>query len=686
MQLEQSFTSGLFLRVFFTTIGAIVLLYLVMYLLSVPFIQNTVERIEERTAQTVLSDVCDAVKQIHDGLEQSRLTIMLERKMALRDIIAVVESRASWLQQQVRQHSLTEAQAKELLLNDIRYIHYGNNDYVWASDYHSVLVAHPDPLLNRQDFSEKRDARGNLIVPPMVEKAQAAGEGFHSYWWRRLGQEHQIEKITFFKHLPFFELVIGTGVYIDDIESTLNHHRTQAIDELRTQLHKIRLARTGYVYIFDRQGLMIVHPNSSIEGKTLEGLVEPATGQDMLSMLIHAADQPEGVRYRWDHPAEPGHYVRNKISWVRYLPEFNWYIGSSVYVDEFGESARILRNRMLAVFTITLLAAIVLVYLFVKRLVEPLTQLSATARLIEHGDLEVRCHLRRDDEIGVVVAAFNGMMDRLRDNILHLDTRVHERTAELEAANARLQQLDTLKSDFLSAVSHELRTPLTSIRGFISLIEREFIRSFAEWADTDPVLRKKSRRIQDNLHIISLETERLTRLINDVLDLAKIESGRVEWRDETIHVTDCIHKAAATVSGLFAQKPEVRLQLDIAEALPAFIGDPDRMQQVLMNLLNNAVKFTDQGTVTVRAFLNAQQCLQIDIRDTGIGFAPEEAGTIFDRFQQARQGDTLMDRPKGTGLGLAISRDIVTRHGGRLWAQSMPGQGSLFSLTLPPAP
>ena len=255
--------------------------------------------------------------------------------------------------------------------------------------------------------------------------------------------------------------------------------------------------------------------------------------------------------------------------------------------------------------------------------------------------------------------------------------------AEVEAANCRLVELDRMKSDFLSSVSHELRTPLTSIRGFARLIDREFSRTFLPLQGQDASLQKKSQRIRDNLEIILKESERLTRLINDVLDLAKIEAGRVEWHDVPIRPEDLVRDAANAVHGMFEPKPGVALQLEIEAGLPSFIGDADRMLQVLVNLLNNASKFTERGSVTLSAALDGDGLIRIQVRDTGIGFAVADAETIFDKFQQSKHGDTLVDRPAGTGLGLAISREIVARHGGRIWATSTPGEGSVFTLTLP---
>lgn len=275
--------------------------------------------------------------------------------------------------------------------------------------------------------------------------------------------------------------------------------------------------------------------------------------------------------------------------------------------------------------------------------------------------------------------------DLIMSRLQTTSTSLEAMNQELEAANQRLQKLDQMKSDFLSSVSHELRTPLTSIRGFATLIEREFSRSFLPLAGEDAALQKKSQRIRGNLEIILKESERLTRLINDVLDLAKIEAGRIEWHDTPIQPEVLLRDAANASHGMFESKPAVALQLEIQEGLPPFIGDADRLLQVLVNLLNNAAKFTERGAVTIKAFLNEDKLIQIEIRDTGIGFVAEDAEAIFDKFQQSKHGDTLADRPKGTGLGLAISREIVVRHGGRIWASSEPGKGSTFALTLPPA-
>lgn len=242
-------------------------------------------------------------------------------------------------------------------------------------------------------------------------------------------------------------------------------------------------------------------------------------------------------------------------------------------------------------------------------------------------------------------------------------------TAELRSANRRLQELDRLKDDFVSTVTHELRTPLTSMRAFSEILL------------DNPDLPESDR--ERYLRIIVEETERLTRLINQVLDLSKIESGTAEWEIADVDLRDVVEDSVAATAQLFGEKG-AELELRMPEALPPVTADRDRVMQVLLNLLSNAAKFCDGGTGRVAVQLRADgDMVRIDVRDNGPGISPEDQGVIFEKFRQG--GDTLGDRPQGTGLGLPISREIVTRLGGELWVESVPGEGAVFSFTLPRA-
>ncbi len=243
-------------------------------------------------------------------------------------------------------------------------------------------------------------------------------------------------------------------------------------------------------------------------------------------------------------------------------------------------------------------------------------------------------------------------------------------TAELRAANERLKELDRLKDDFISTVTHELRTPLTSIRAFSEIL----------LADPEVELAERVRF----LTIITRETERLTRLINQVLDLAKISSGRAEWQMARVDVREVVADTVARMSQVFKEKG-VELVERLPQAAPPVLADVDRLIQVLLNLLSNALKFAPEqgGRVEVRLTVLPGE-LRIDVRDNGPGVRREDQPFVFDKFWQA--GDTLVAKPPGTGLGLHISRQIVEHFGGRIWVESEPGAGACFSFTLPLAP
>ncbi len=242
------------------------------------------------------------------------------------------------------------------------------------------------------------------------------------------------------------------------------------------------------------------------------------------------------------------------------------------------------------------------------------------------------------------------------------------------------KEIDQMKTDFISTVSHELRTPLTSVLGFTKLIQKKLERTIlpAVHADTKKTQRAV-RQVQENLNIIVSEGERLTSLINDVLDIAKIEAGEVEWHMQSTAIVDVIEQAIAAIFVL-AQNVGLEIIRDIEPQLPTVMCDRNRLLQVLINLLSNAIKFTDRGSVTCRVRRHKNQ-LVISVIDTGIGLSQDDLEKVFGKFKQV--GTVMTDKPKGTGLGLPICRQIIERHGGRIWAESELGQGSTFSFTLP---
>jgi Na+/proline symporter/signal transduction histidine kinase len=240
-------------------------------------------------------------------------------------------------------------------------------------------------------------------------------------------------------------------------------------------------------------------------------------------------------------------------------------------------------------------------------------------------------------------------------------------TNELKAANERLKELDRLKDEFISTVTHELRTPLTSVR------------SIAEILHANPKLNNEQH--QSFTSIIVKESERLTRLINQVLDFQKIETGAMDWHISHLNLNEVIQDALATTNQLIQEK-KIEVECRLPDEVPLITGDRDRLIQALVNLISNAVKFCrdNHGKIDIDLHVAADR-MQVNVRDNGIGISETDKQIIFDEFRQVRH--VTKGRPRGSGLGLAITRRIIDFHNGRIWVESTPGKGSTFSFSLP---
>lgn len=290
----------------------------------------------------------------------------------------------------------------------------------------------------------------------------------------------------------------------------------------------------------------------------------------------------------------------------------------------------------------------------------------AIASVVKEEALTLDEVMRMLDETSQVIA-YSRQLEQRSQQLEQKSLELEAATAELRAANERLQELDRLKDDFISTVTHELRTPLTSIRAFSEIL----------YDNPDlPVDRRNHF-----LEIILKESERLTRLINQVLDLAKMEAGAADWNTDTVDLRDLIQDALASTEQLISDKA-IRVESRAPEYVPSVVVDRDRITQVLLNLLSNAIKFCQAESGIIRLTLQVtDNVLQVSIQDNGPGISPQEQQLIFDKFRQVH--DHTNGKPQGTGLGLPISKQIIAHYGGDLWVESALGQGATFRFTLP---
>ena len=345
--------------------------------------------------------------------------------------------------------------------------------------------------------------------------------------------------------------------------------------------------------------------------------------------------------------------------------------------------------RSILTSVIFIFIGIVIVFMISTRFSKPLINLTGLARKLSKGDFSATDSIKitSADEIGVLGSAFVEMSRNIKESHIKLEEhsrsleqKVEDRTLRLRKALEALQEQDKVKSEFLSTVSHELRTPLALVLGFAKIIGKKLDDSiFPNIKVDDKKIHKTTKQVKDNINIILSEGKRLTDLIDNLLDISKIEAGEVEWKMEKVSVTDIVEQALNVASNLLVEK-NLKLIKDVEDGISKIVCDKDRLIQVIINLIANAVKFTKEGSIICRA-RKADSKAIISIIDTGTGIKKDDQKKIFEKFKQV--GDTLTDKPKGTGLGLQICKQIVEHHDGKIWVESELGKGSSFSFTIP---
>jgi len=299
----------------------------------------------------------------------------------------------------------------------------------------------------------------------------------------------------------------------------------------------------------------------------------------------------------------------------------------------------------------SILLALGLGYVISWSLIQPVTEIEARLRQIAAGDFTQRVRVVNRDELSTLAA------------------NVNRTSEELGRLYRQLQEASRHKSEFLANTSHELRTPLNAILGYTELIQ-------------DNIYGEVPEKIREILERVQSNGRHLLGLINDVLDLSKIEAGQLTLSIGDYSIKEVVQTVVASAESLAAEK-KLLLKAVIAEDLPPGEGDERRITQALLNLVGNAIKFTETGEVAVQAAA-VDGAFQVAVTDTGPGIAAKDQERIFEEFQQADSSSTR--KKGGTGLGLSISKKIIELHGGRIWVESELGRGSVFRFTLPVRP
>ena len=486
------------------------------------------------------------------------------------------------------------------------------------------------------------------------------------------GHEHDPMKFTLFSRLTLnylfvFLLVLGGGVYMvyqldraDEIT-----HSILNVDRHLVEMEKGFTDSLLSQVRFEKKFMLLRDENLFsqflLAGQEFEGLMKEALDlapskytRDLLELAqgnyqkYRALVEEEAALVRKQRPYPFSEYKQEKEHLV------DESLGQLKALTDQGQKATIEKIRnleeagirarqvILAMGGLALMGILVISFFLTRGITRPISLLMAKTRDISRGAFEGDLHLSSPPEMKELAEAFNSMCDRL-------------------------QAVDKMKSDFYSVMSHELRTPLTSIKEGTSLLMEK----------VGGELTEKQRKL---LSIISGESQRLIDLVNSFLDLARLEEGKMPFHFRPTDIHPLIRRVVGEVEPLALAK-KIQLQIVSAGSMPPVNMDPERILQVLRNFIGNAIKFTPEGGKVKVTAERQEGGLCVLVEDTGPGISRENLKTVFEKF---RQGSVKgWETMKGSGLGLAIAKQIIAEHGGQVWAESQPGQGSSFIFVLP---
>ncbi|RJQ60511.1 MAG: HAMP domain-containing protein [Desulfobacteraceae bacterium] len=657
---------------------------------------------EKASAQNVLELVELNIQGGYNKLLADKVDMITGLNSRLRSTSGICASVLTEYSELAEKGFIKESEAKERSLTWMKTIGF-QKGFVFAFDPENRILSHPDPKVRGLSIESLKDMKGRLISRVMnVDTLKYNGESA-VFFWKEPSTDDIRKKLGYFIPFRKWRWTVCALIDFDEIEEESKKKLEKIVDVLRKTFEKIKIGKTGYAFLFDGLGKMLIPP-PGMTGEEFETLRNDSTGDLLYKDIMTAAkEKKKSIRY----------VIFNKTgaqeieAHVSYFKAFDWYIAVTVPVLEIQAPAKAVVTRQSIIITLIFFTSLTLAYFLVSRTSRPLNMLASYAKNLpsmdftgseEEGSPIDELPKKFKDEVGRLAESFVFMKTELKKNVQELvETTAAKERLKKEAAEAA----NRAKSEFLANMSHELRTPLNHIIGFTELV-------------VDDHFGKLNEQQKEFLTDVLRSSKHLLSLINDILDLSKVEAGKLELSPSEVNLREMLTGSLNMVREK-SLKHGIRIEASFDGIPDTLFVDERKMKQIIYNLLSNSVKFTPDGgqivlgAQMVKGVVRAGQrwndnegmkvfehlpgsgpadqrdiadCVAFSVTDTGIGIATENQERIFNAFEQV-DGSTSR-RYEGTGLGLSLTKKLVELHGGKIWVESRgEGKGSTFRFIIP---